>query len=478
MTNQPSASESGELNNGMHDSIFVKVWGDAGGGDAGRRALAQYAFDLGRATQPVAAPTAGNALSALPEKIGTIYSGNYWTGLPDANPPGSPLADVYTADQMQAYARAALANQPAPTAAPEQVAPAIPTGEQLYLMVTGRFKQGSLPWAMASESGKAAWSAAAADLIFAPDTIAAQLSHALALAHQPAQEQAEPVAWMLDFGDERVATADRKEVEAWATQHDNPYTPIPLFAGAAPQAPVAAAPVAAQHEAGTTEKSAPMADHDARFAIDAAIMFGRENVNKPPSEDHWLYEYWNIGRQLAELGKTSGWDNVTPVATSPVVRAQSEERERAPKVDALRLFLGAAYPVHASIDPRGYSWSEAYLDQARAAALAQYATGGLLLDEKYLVGAGLPVASAQQAHAGADEDRNGGALWRATLRACGELPEGYEVRIELENGCGMVVWYDADGERHVIDGEGHLSDDVDEAVDAAIRAAQEGGAAC
>jgi len=71
------------------------------------------------------------------------------------------------------------------------------------------------------------------------------------------------------------------------------------------------------------------------------------------------------------------------------------------------------------------------------------------------------------------DERKGIELWRATLRACGELPEGYEVRIELENGCGMAVWYDAEGERHVIDGDGYLSDDVNEAVDAAIqRAAQ------
>lgn len=67
----------------------------------------------------------------------------------------------------------------------------------------------------------------------------------------------------------------------------------------------------------------------------------------------------------------------------------------------------------------------------------------------------------------------GEQLWLATLRACGELPEGYEVRIELENGCGMAVWYDTEGERHVIEGEGYLSDDVSEAVDMAIqRAAQ------
>jgi hypothetical protein len=37
----------------------------------------------------------------------------------------------------------------------------------------------------------------------------------------------------------------------------------------------------------------------------------------------------------------------------------------------IRLFLSAAYPVSTEIDARGYRWSEAYLDQARAAALAQ-----------------------------------------------------------------------------------------------------------
>lgn len=49
-----------------------------------------------------------------------------------------------------------------------------PTGEQLYMMVTCRFKSGSLPWSMVSESGKSAWSAAAADLLLSPDTILAR----------------------------------------------------------------------------------------------------------------------------------------------------------------------------------------------------------------------------------------------------------------------------------------------------------------
>lgn len=67
--------------------------------------------------------------------------------------------------------------------------------------------------------------------------------------------------------------------------------------------------------AAPTGKDTPesMANSNARFAIDGAIQYGRENRNPPPSADHWLAEYWNIGRQLAKLGET-GWDNVTPLA--------------------------------------------------------------------------------------------------------------------------------------------------------------------
>jgi hypothetical protein len=43
-----------------------------------------------------------------------------------------------------------------------------------------------------------------------------------------AQPAAPAVAWMLEFDDERVVTADPKEVEMWLTQHDNAYEPTPL----------------------------------------------------------------------------------------------------------------------------------------------------------------------------------------------------------------------------------------------------------
>lgn len=89
----------------------------------------------------------------------------------------------------------------------------------------------------------------------------------------------------------------------------NPATILALLDALAAQAPKPEA------------KGGPMADQDARFAIDGAIMFGREDVNRPPTDDHWLMEYWQIGRQLAALGETSAWDNVTAIPKPEVVPA-------------------------------------------------------------------------------------------------------------------------------------------------------------
>jgi len=58
----------------------------------------------------------------------------------------------------------------------ENTATISPTGEQLYIMGTGRFKNGSFPWAMASESAKNAWITAASDLLLRPDTILSRFS--------------------------------------------------------------------------------------------------------------------------------------------------------------------------------------------------------------------------------------------------------------------------------------------------------------
>jgi len=34
-------------------------------------------------------------------------------------------------------------------------------------------------------------------------------------------------------------------------------------------------------------------------AIDGAMAFGYQGVNEPPSKDHWLWTYWDHGRNMA-----------------------------------------------------------------------------------------------------------------------------------------------------------------------------------
>ena len=126
----------------------------------------------------------------------------------------------------------------------------------------------------------------------------------------------------------------------------------------------------------------------------------------------------------------------TPLFASPVVRAQNEESEA---------------PL------RRFHWSKRGMEQDQHGFYIAY--------------------SDQRAQAVEIKARKLSALFNQVQRACSKLPEGYEVLIELERGAGGVVWIDTEGKRHVIEGEGYLSDDVYEAVDAAIRAAQEGGAA-
>lgn len=160
----------------------------------------------------------------------------------------------------------------------------------------------------------------AADLVLErADELAALASPAAPLAGKAepvASEHQEPVAYM----------------RWWARQYDQGHGNIGHDEGfevcesrdrsddGKPAFPVYACPPAEQK--GTPES---MANSNARFAIDGAIMFGREGVNKPPSEDHWLYEYWSIGQQLAKLGETSGWDNVTLVSAPLAAAVPAEE---------------------------------------------------------------------------------------------------------------------------------------------------------
>lgn len=55
--------------------------------------------------------------------------------------------------------------------------------------------------------------------------------------------------------------------------------------------------------ASTLDAAVPTSHQNARFAIDGAMDYGRLGINKPPSDDHWLMQYWLIGQRLAQLSR-------------------------------------------------------------------------------------------------------------------------------------------------------------------------------
>lgn len=87
-------------NGGMHDSIFVKVWGDAGGGDAGRRKLAEYAYALGKRASATLPPLCGAQHAESGKEVAVF-----------ANDGSEPNWSIYAAAEavQQAAAPGALA---------------------------------------------------------------------------------------------------------------------------------------------------------------------------------------------------------------------------------------------------------------------------------------------------------------------------------------------------------------------------------
>lgn len=57
-----------------------------------------------------------------------------------------------------------------------------------------------------------------------------------------------------------------------------------------------------------------------------------------------------------------------------------------------------------------------------------------------------------------------------TYRACEQLPIGYEIVIELENGCGSVSLRNPNGETLCIEGSDYFGGDIKNAIDQAIDA--------
>lgn len=167
---------------------------------------------------------------------------------------------------------------------------------------------------------------------------------ALARRAQPEGEapQAEPVAWMLDFGDERVVTADRKEMEAWVPQHDNPYTPIPLGPITAP---------AAQHaESGAPADGDELTDDDKRL-----VARGMERWRKgiagecrlPPAGWHCTRAPGHEGPCAATpvAAQSQGAQAVLKEIEAALLRARNPMGDRLTHIDAA---LNATYAALAA----------------------------------------------------------------------------------------------------------------------------------
>ena len=60
-------------------------------------------------------------------------------------------------------------------------------------------------------------------------------------------------------------------------------------------------------------------------------------------------------------------------------------------------------------------------------------------------------------------------IGRELYRAAGELPEWFNVVVDMERGAATVKWYDSDGNDYEIDGaDRSLAEQIKDAVDSAI----------
>lgn len=73
-------------------------------------------------------------------------------------------------------------------------------------------------------------------------------------------------------------------------------------------------------------------------------------------------------------------------------------------------------------------------------------------------------------------DRESLSIGRAIDRAAKLLPEGWEIRIEIERHSGSVILFGPDGERHDSDHGELFSEQIDSAIEEALENHRKGGA--
>lgn len=85
-------------------------------------------------------------------------------------------------------------------------------------------------------------------------------------------------------------------------------------------------------------------------------------------------EYERFGLPSTAAGARAGAYDLNPSMRAVVAALTPPDGYVLMPVELLRMVAGCAYPVSSDINPRGYNWSEAYLDevlpQIKAAMLA------------------------------------------------------------------------------------------------------------
>jgi hypothetical protein len=175
--------------------------------------------------------------------------------------------------------------------------------------------------------------------------------------------------------------------------------------------------------------------------------------------------------QLSHLVAGWGENSMTAYARAAIAHQPPKEAMTDVQIDALmvhgfpRTKPSAAWREFArAVLSAGLGMPETMGDCAKCKAIGA----------SYKIGKDAASAPNKQLVAAQDQ-RKTGPIWEAIQRACADLPEGYQVHVYMERDSGGVEWYAPDGDVNGIDGEGYISNDINEAIDAALAAAGEKG---
>ena len=146
----------------------------------------------------------------------------------------------------------------------------------------------------------------------------------------------------------------------------------------------------------------------------------------------------------------------------------AEQKQRA--ADLLAAWRATAYALHAD---RMADLLQELVDAPEAEPVARvtgYYAGYLSIApvDGLVLPTGTALYTAPTAPSVPDVARDA-ALYCAAQRACAELPEGWEIRIELERSAGTVILVNPDGDDvdYSSDHE-YMASDINAAIDAAI----------